>query len=155
MEQTNPLLFNKCAYCNKEFIVRKTTISHCSNICKEGIFKNERVLLTKFWEKSNMTLIKKGFVTEANKGYELEKFVWLLYVETGSLRKTLAGIPEEYADLFDLKRIHSIVKVWRNELQKEYFNTGFLSLIPRGNTIESWSMDNIGTIPKSKETYSI
>ena len=40
---------------------------------------------------------------------ELGKTVWTLYVEYGSLRKTLAALPENYRDILDLKTIHSIV----------------------------------------------
>jgi len=47
-----------------------------------------------------------------------ENMVWELYVETGSLRKTLAAIPEEYADLFDLKLIHRVVKKFQREIKQ-------------------------------------
>jgi hypothetical protein len=48
---------------------------------------------------------------------DLEKMIWDLYVETGSLRKTLAAIPEDYADLLDLKSVHIIVKKFQNTIK--------------------------------------
>lgn len=53
---------------------------------------------------------------------DLEQTIWELYVETGSLRKTLAAIPEEYQKLFDLKTVHEIVKKFRRTI-KEHLNT--------------------------------
>lgn len=50
---------------------------------------------------------------------ELEKTVWGCYVETGSLRKTLAALPDEYADLVDLKTIHVIVKKFRRTIKQK------------------------------------
>jgi DNA-directed RNA polymerase specialized sigma24 family protein len=47
-----------------------------------------------------------------------ENMVWNLYIETGSLRKTLAAIPEEYADLFDLKLVHRMVQKFQREIKR-------------------------------------
>ncbi len=44
--------------------------------------------------------------------------VWDLYVQEGSLRKTLAAVPEKYADLLDLKDVHCIVKKVKRTLQE-------------------------------------
>jgi hypothetical protein len=57
---------------------------------------------------------------------ELEEMVFALYVDTGSLRKTLAAIdPEEVkklsgkksVELFDLKTVHEIVKKYRRTIR--------------------------------------
>ncbi|MEP6551953.1 MAG: hypothetical protein ABJB11_00330 [Ferruginibacter sp.] len=50
---------------------------------------------------------------------DIENMVWTLFVETGSLRKTLTAIPEEYADLFDLKTVHVIVKKFRRTIKEK------------------------------------
>jgi DNA-directed RNA polymerase specialized sigma24 family protein len=51
---------------------------------------------------------------------ELEELIFNLYVETGSLRKTLFAIPEEHAAKFDLKRVHEIVKKFRRTIKRHY-----------------------------------
>ena len=50
---------------------------------------------------------------------ELENLVFLLYCETGSLRKTLAALPDKDRDLFDLKKVHEIVKKFRRTIKKQ------------------------------------
>ena len=50
---------------------------------------------------------------------ELGKVVWALYVEHGSLRKTLAALPEHYRDILDLKTIHTIVLYYQHTI-KDY-----------------------------------
>ena len=49
----------------------------------------------------------------------LEQMIWGLFVETGSLRKTLDAIPEEYSSLFDLKTVHVIVKKFRRTIKEQ------------------------------------
>lgn len=49
----------------------------------------------------------------------IEEIVWKLYVDHGSLRKALAAIPEHYAPLFDLKRVHCIVKKYQWLIKKQ------------------------------------
>jgi hypothetical protein len=48
---------------------------------------------------------------------EEKESVFDLYVQTGSLRKTLAAIPEEKAKLFDLKKVHEIVRSYRKAIK--------------------------------------
>ena len=48
---------------------------------------------------------------------EAEEMVFGLYVETGSLRKALAAIPEEDRDKYDLKKVHEIVKKFRRTIK--------------------------------------
>jgi hypothetical protein len=50
---------------------------------------------------------------------EKEDMVFRLYTETGSLRKTLAAIDPKDAPLFDLKKVHEIVKKFRRTIKKE------------------------------------
>lgn len=52
---------------------------------------------------------------------ELEELIWNLYKETGSLRKTLAAIPEAHAQKFDLKLVHTIIRKFRKSI-KSYLN---------------------------------
>lgn len=52
---------------------------------------------------------------------DLEKVVWELYVETGSLRKTVDALPSEYADLLDLKSVHTIVRKFRRTIKERLF----------------------------------
>lgn len=52
---------------------------------------------------------------------DLEKMIWDLYVETGSLRKTVAALPKDFAKLLDLKSVHTIVKKFQNTI-KTYLN---------------------------------
>jgi DNA-directed RNA polymerase specialized sigma24 family protein len=51
---------------------------------------------------------------------ELEEMAFNLYVETGSLRKALAALPDEHADKFDLKTMQEIVKKYRRTIKKHY-----------------------------------
>lgn len=46
-----------------------------------------------------------------------KEMVFDLYIETGSLRKTLAAIHEDKANLFDLKLVHEIVKSYRRAIK--------------------------------------
>ena len=48
---------------------------------------------------------------------ELGKIVWALYVEHGSLRKTLAALPENYRDILDLKTVHGIVSHYQQSIK--------------------------------------
>ena len=57
------------------------------------------------------------FDAGSNELAQLEKTVWMLYVEHGSLRKTLDALPEQYADILDLKSVHIIVKKFRRTLK--------------------------------------
>lgn len=49
---------------------------------------------------------------------EIEKMVWELFVDEGSLRKTFAALPDEYADLLNLKDVHTIVKKFRRTIKE-------------------------------------
>ena len=53
---------------------------------------------------------------------ELGKVVWTLYVEHGSLRKTLAALPDNYRGLLDLKTVHCIVLNYQHTI-KDYLHT--------------------------------
>ena len=53
---------------------------------------------------------------------ELSKIVWALYVEHGSLRKTIAALPECYRDVLDLKTVHGIVSHYQQTI-KEYLRS--------------------------------
>lgn len=53
----------------------------------------------------------------SNELAQLEKTVWELYVQKGSLRKTLETLPEQYAALLDLTMVHTIIKKFRRTLQ--------------------------------------
>ena len=52
---------------------------------------------------------------------ELGKVVWVLYVEHGSLRKTLAALPDYYRDILDLKTVHGIISHYQQSI-KNYLN---------------------------------
>ena len=52
---------------------------------------------------------------------ELGKVVWALYVEHGSLRKTLVSLPENYRDILDLKTVHGIVSHYQQSI-KDFLN---------------------------------
>ncbi len=52
---------------------------------------------------------------------DLEQMIWDLYIKTGSLRKTLAAIPEDYAGLLNLKDVHEIVRKFRRTI-KDYLS---------------------------------
>lgn len=47
----------------------------------------------------------------------MEEMIWNLYTDKGSLRKALAAVPEQYANLFDLKAVHTIVKKYRRSIK--------------------------------------
>lgn len=51
---------------------------------------------------------------------DLEKMIGDLYGETGSLRLTVAAIPEDFAVLFHLKSVHIIVKKFQNTIKIIY-----------------------------------
>ena len=51
---------------------------------------------------------------------ELEELAFNLYVETGSLRKALAALPEQHADKFNLDRMQELVKKYRRTIKKHY-----------------------------------
>ena len=53
---------------------------------------------------------------------ELGKVVWALYVEHGSLRKTLAASPDYYRDILDLKTVHTIVLNYQHTI-KDYLDS--------------------------------
>lgn len=53
---------------------------------------------------------------------ELGKVVWALYVEHGSLRKTLAALPEHYRDILDLRTVHIIVLNYQQAI-KDYLDS--------------------------------
>lgn len=65
----------------------------------------------------DMNEIVKAANSVSDNGFK--NMIWDLYVETGSLRKTLAAIPEEYADLFDLKLIHRIVQKFQRDIKRQ------------------------------------
>lgn len=48
---------------------------------------------------------------------ELKELVFDLYVQTGSLRKTLAALPEDQVRLFDLKKVHEVVRAYRRAIK--------------------------------------
>ena len=49
----------------------------------------------------------------------LGKLVWALYIEHGSLRKTLTALPEIYRGIVDLKAVHTIVQHYQQTI-KDY-----------------------------------
>jgi hypothetical protein len=53
----------------------------------------------------------------SNELAQLEKTIWEAYVQKGSLRKTLDAIPPQYADILDLKAVHTIIKKFRRTLK--------------------------------------
>lgn len=55
---------------------------------------------------------------------DLQKKVWELYIEHGSLRKTLAALPQVYTDLLDLKSVHVIVQKFQRTI-KEYLENNY------------------------------
>lgn len=61
---------------------------------------------------------KKGYNNSENKLVaELGKIVWFLYVEHGSLRKTLAALPEYYREVSDLKTVHGIISHYQQSIK--------------------------------------
>ena len=50
---------------------------------------------------------------------EMENMIWGLYVEHGSMRKALAAIPEEWAEYFNLKLVHMIVKKFQRSIKEQ------------------------------------
>lgn len=68
------------------------TITDNLHVCKAAVSKDKQISL--FRNDSELT-------------------IWELYVEAGSLRKTLAALPEELRDKYDLKKVHEIVKDYR------------------------------------------
>jgi len=72
----------------------------------------------------------------------IELFVFNLYVETASIRKTFAAIPIEYKEAVNIKIVHNIIKHYRFTFENLY-SSGALKQ-SKGNGI----MDNIGPMPE-------
>ena len=53
---------------------------------------------------------------------ELGKIVWALYFLQGSLRKTLAALPEHYMDMLDFKTVHLVVLNYQQTI-KDYLDS--------------------------------
>ena len=80
-----------------------------------------------YFERIHLACKKLYDQTENKVVADLERMVWDLYVETGSLRKTVASIPEKYAELLDLKSVHTIVKKFQNTI-KSYLTASIITM---------------------------
>lgn len=49
---------------------------------------------------------------------ELEKMVWEIYIEQGSLRKAMPAIPAPYNELLSLKDVHQIIRKFQRTIKE-------------------------------------